>query len=76
MARKDQILTSFLSHPLLKDKYELHNPLPETVREALLSTIPIVKSIAIIIENLEVQSPVTDGTLKAIVNQYLNTAAQ
>jgi len=75
MARKDNILHSFLRHPLIKEKYEIEPPLPETVREALLSNSPVIRTIALIIENLEVQTPVTDASLKAIINQYLNSAA-
>lgn len=75
MARKDNILHSFLFHPLIKEKYEITNEIPETVREALLSKIPIIRAIALIIDNLEVQNPVSDASLKALINQYLNSAA-
>jgi hypothetical protein len=74
MARKDDILKSFLSHELLKSKYNLtQEQLPETVREALNSDIPIVKAIALIIEGLEKSPTATDNELRNIVLQYLNT---
>jgi hypothetical protein len=75
MARKDNILNSFLNHPMLKEKYELDEPLPSTTREALNSQVPIIKAIALIVENLEGSTPPTDLALHKIVTQYLNSAA-
>lgn len=75
MARKDDILNSFLTHELLESKYELkRNDLPDTVREALNSDIPIVKAIALIVEGLDGTSPVTDSVLRNQVTQFLNEA--
>lgn len=75
MTRKDTILNSFLSHPIIKENYDVQEPLPESVAEALLSDIPIIKAIALIVENMEVSTPITDGSLRILINQYLNTAA-
>ncbi len=73
MARKDDILKSFLTHELLEMKYELKlENLPKTVREALSSEIPIVKAIALIVEGLEGTSTVTDSALRNQVTQFLN----
>ena len=75
MARKDDILKSFLTHKLLESKYELKNiELPTTVTEALNSNIPIVKAIALIVEGLEKSPTATDNELRNSVLQYLNTA--
>lgn len=75
MARKDDILKSFLTHELLESKYELRNEqLPTTVREALNSRNPIVKAIALIVEGLDGTSPVTDPVLRNQVTQFLNEA--
>lgn len=75
MARKDDILKSFLDHELLKSKYELKKEeLPSTVREALLSDKSIVKAIAIIVEGLDGNTPVTDSVLRNQVTQFLNEA--
>lgn len=75
MARKDDILKSFLTHELLESKYELNkDELPETVREALNSDIPIVKAIALIIEGLEKSPSATDNELRNSILQFLNTA--
>ena len=58
MARKDDILKSFLTHQLLESKYELNKEeLPSTIREALNSDIPIIKAIALIVEGLDGYSP-------------------
>ncbi len=75
MARKDDILKSFLTNGLLESKYELkREELPSTVREALNSDKPIVKAIALIIEGLDGTSPVTDSVLRNQVTQFLNEA--
>ncbi len=75
MARKDDILKSFLTHDLLENKYELNrNELPNTVSEALKSDIPIVKAIALFIEELEKSPTATDNELRNSVLQFLNTA--
>lgn len=76
MARKDEILKSFLEHESITHKYSIDpETLPETVRGALSSDEPIIKAIALIVDNLEGPSPVTDATLRNIVTQYLNEAA-
>ncbi len=75
MARKDDILHSFLKHEMLKEKYELKkSDIPSTVREALNSDIPIVKAIALIVDGLEAPAPTTDSVLRNTITQYLNEA--
>lgn len=75
MARKDDILKSFLTHELLESKYELKKEeLPSTIREALNSDSPIIKAIALIVEGLDGNSPVTDSVLRNQVTQFLNEA--
>lgn len=76
MARKDDILQSFLEHDLIKHKYELDTKdLPKTVREALASKVPIIRAIGLIVENLEAATPTTDNALRNLITQYLNEAA-
>ncbi len=73
MARKDDILNSFLTHKLLESKYNLSKKdLPKTVMEALNSDKAIVKAIALIVEGLDGTSPVTDTVLRNQVTQFLN----
>ena len=75
MARKDDILKSFLKHELLETEYELNKEdFPSTVREALESDNPIIKAIGLIIEGLDGTSPVTDSVLRNQVTQFLNEA--
>jgi len=75
MAKKDDILKSFLTHELLESKYELDkDSLPKTVRDALNSDITIIRTLALIIEGLDGSSPVTDPVLRNQVTQYLNEA--
>lgn len=73
MARKDDILNSFLSHELIEKKYEISkDKIPLTVREALTSDIPIIKAIALIVEGLDGTSPVTETVLRNQITQFLN----
>lgn len=75
MARKDDILKSFLNHELLTEKYELQDSdIPTTVREALNSDKPIIKAIALIVEGLDGTTTVTDAVLRQQVIQFLNEA--
>lgn len=75
MAKKDDILKSFLTHELLESKYSLKKEeLPKSVREALNSEEPIIKAIALIVEGLDGTSPVTDSVLRNQVTQFLNEA--
>lgn len=75
MARKDEILISFLNHDLLIAKYGLKKEdLPSCVRLALNSDKAIVKAIALIVEGLDGNMPVTDAVLRNQVIQYLNEA--
>lgn len=73
MARKDDIIKTFLSHDLLKSKYKIsNNEIPSSVKEGLNSDKTIIKAIAIIIESLESNNKVTDNTLRNTINQFLN----
>lgn len=75
MARKDEILHSFLKHEMLKEKYELKkSEIPSTVREGLNSDSPIVKAISLIVDGLETQTPITDAALRNQIIQFLNEA--
>ena len=75
MARKDDILQSFLNHELLTSNYDLKDSdIPSTVREALNSQNPIIKAIALIVEGLEGTPQVADNKLREQIIQFLNTA--
>lgn len=54
MAEKDSILLSFMEHEVLTTKYNLDkNTLPKSHKEAMNSTIPIIKSIAEIVDAID-----------------------
>jgi hypothetical protein len=75
MARKDDILNSFLKHKLLTSKYDVkESQLPSTVREALTSEIAIIKAIALVVEGLESPIQITDVALRNQITQFLNEA--
>lgn len=75
MARRDEILGSFLKHKILHEKYELKvSDIPLTVREGLTSEIGIIKAISLIVDGLENQTPVTDSALRNQITQFLNEA--
>lgn len=75
MARKDEILSSFLKHEMLKEKYELKkSDIPSTVREALNSDNAIVKAIALIVDGLESPTQISDAALRNQITQFLNEA--
>lgn len=75
MARKDEILTAFLSHPIVEKKYNVKKEnLPSTVREGVQSSVPIIKCIALIVDSLE-GPPITDSNLRNIITTYLDKAA-
>ena len=76
MARKDEILNSFLKHKTFSEKYNVSDEeLPSTIREALSSDVPIVKAIALIVDGLESIPPLTDATLRNQITLYLNESA-
>ena len=76
MARKDDILKSFFEHKILSEKYKLEpHDIPTTIKEALNSKKPIIKTIALIVENLESPHTITDNALRNQITQYLNEAA-
>lgn len=75
MARKDEILHSFLKHEMLTAKYELKkSEIPSTVREGLKSDSPIIKAISLIVDGLEAQTSITDAALRNQIIQFLNEA--
>ena len=76
MARKDDILCSFLKHDLLQTKYKLkEKDLPTNLRQALLSDVPIVRAIALIVDKLESPEVIRDNDLRNVITQYLNQSA-
>lgn len=76
MARKDEILRSFLEHDTLMSKYKIDlSALPGNIREALASPVPIIKAIALIVDRLESAEPIKDNDLRNLITQHLNQTA-
>ena len=70
MLQSDKILNSFLSHNLLIEKYNYDHK-ETTVSSALWSEIKIVKTIALIVENIEVKD-LSENELRKVVLRFLN----
>jgi hypothetical protein len=70
---KNKIFKKFISHELIKDKYQLEErDIPNNITRALVSEIPIVKTIAILVEELENNKGINDVTLYNKISIYLN----
>ena len=76
MAKEDDILKSFLKHPVLAEKYEISEAdLPSNVGDGINSKIPIIQAISFIVKNLEKRPQITDKDLQTQIIQILNNAA-
>lgn len=70
---KNKIFKKFVSHELIKDKYQLEErDIPNNVTKALVSEIPIIKTIAILVDELENNQGINDITLYNKISIYLN----
>ncbi|MDA6071061.1 hypothetical protein NJT12_15710 [Flavobacterium sp. AC] len=70
---KNKIFKKFISHELIKDKYQLEErDIPNNITRALVSEIPIVKTIAILVDELENNQGINDITLYNKISIYLN----
>jgi hypothetical protein len=70
---KNKIFKKFISHELIKDKYQLEErDIPNNITRALESEIPIVKTIAILVDELESNQGINDITLYNKISIYLN----
>ena len=76
MAKEDEILTSFMAHPLLKETYGLtDDDLPQTIEEGTKSTIPIIMAITTIIKGIQRRPVVSDNDLQRQILTILNNNA-
>ncbi len=76
MAKKDDILRSFMTHDILRVKYNIaDSEIPSNLREGLNSNIPIIKAISLIVDKLESTETIRDNDLRNLIIQYLNQAA-
>lgn len=70
---KNKILKKFISHELIREKYRLEETdIPNNVTRALVSEIPIIRAIAILVDELESNQGINDISLYNKINIYLN----
>ena len=70
---KNKIFKKFISHELIKEKYRIEETnIPNNVTSALVSEIPIIRTIAILVNELESNQGINDITLYNKINIYLN----
>ena len=77
MARKDETLRAFLEHPLLTDKYDLSESEKQlSLREAMKSDKPIIKALAMVVDEKEDGKVITDNRLYDMTMKYLQTSVR
>jgi hypothetical protein len=70
---KNKIFKKFISHELIREKYRLEETdIPNNVTRALVSEIPIIRAIAILVDELESNQGINDISLYNKINIYLN----
>ena len=73
MAKEDEILKSFMAHPLLKEEYGLtENDLPQTIEAGMKSNIPIVLAITNIVKTIQRKQANSDNDLQRQIFEILN----
>jgi hypothetical protein len=70
---KNKIFKKFISHELIREKYRLEETdIPNNLTRALVSEIPIIRAIAILVDELESNQGINDISLYNKINIYLN----
>ena len=73
MAKEDEILKSFMAHPLLKEEYGLtESDLPQTIEAGMKSNIPIVLAITNIVKTIQRKQANSDNDLQRQIFEILN----
>jgi hypothetical protein len=71
---KNKIFKKFISHELIKEKYRIEETdIPSNVTRALASEIPIIRTIATLVDELESNQGINDVTLYNKINIYLKS---
>lgn len=77
MAKKDEIFKSFMKHELLKSKYDIKNSnVPDTVKDAKNSNIPVIKIIGELIDSIDGNLDAdrkTDSQTYDLLTRYLSS---
>jgi hypothetical protein len=69
---KNKIFKKFISHELIKEKYRIEDmDIPNNVTSALSSEIPIIRTIAVLVYELESNKGINDTALYNKINIYL-----
>jgi len=72
---KGKIFKMFMEHPIFKDKYSIpENDVPDTIESALVSDYPIIKTIAMIVDEIESDSASTHKSIEQKIRIYLNNS--
>lgn len=70
---KNKIFKKFISHELMKKKYGIEERyVPNNITKGLVSEVPIIKAIAILVDELENNQGINDISLYNKINIYLN----
>lgn len=72
MARKDDLLTAFLSDSIIREKYGIEENSIISFNEALDSDIPIVKMLAVIVQNYTTHRNSTPSSEQNLYNEVIN----
>lgn len=73
--RKERIFLRLMSHSLISEKYEIgEGEIPRSLNDGMRSEITIIKTIALIISELESKDRISDQALQNKVIRHLNTA--
>jgi hypothetical protein len=71
--QKNQIFKKFISHRIIKEKYKLGDKdIPKNITSGLASTIPIIRTIATLVNELEENQGINDVSLYNKISIYLN----
>ncbi|MCG8804142.1 hypothetical protein G1K75_00485 [Tenacibaculum finnmarkense] len=71
--RRSKIFRKFISHELITEKYGVKKEdIPNNLTKALVSEVPIIKAIAILVNELESNPGMNDVALYNKINIYLN----
>jgi hypothetical protein len=69
---KNKIFKKFISHELIREKYRIEDmDIPNNVTRALVSEIPIIRAIAILVDELESNQGINNISLYNKINIYL-----
>jgi len=74
--KKDKILQKLLNNEFLIEKYQIkENEKPKTYYEALKSDVVIIKTLAILVDELEKSDRPSNSAMYEKIKQFLNVNA-